>query len=248
MPHRLAPDSRSEGLGRRSAPALAALLLAVAPGSPGVRRWQRAVPGAAPRLAQAAGTPGRPPGHASEARSPAWRARSSGSPPPAGAEVVTLIPPLTVTGATRASLADIGPGTYLGTAARAQPDGTLPRARGPHLRRVHAGHGRGPSAHGGAGHDDDQRERRRPRAAGRWPAPHPQAQGRRDPGPGAARRADRAVRPRGPDVSSCRAPASWCSAPSGPLTAPSAPRGSRSAWTARACPCEPRLRMICYRR
>ena len=42
-----------------------------------------------------------------------------------GVEVVTLVPPLTVTGATRASLADIGPGTYLGTAARAQPDGSF---------------------------------------------------------------------------------------------------------------------------
>ena len=38
------------------------------------------------------------------------------------------------------------------------------------------------------------------------------------------------------------------SAPSGRLTGPSAPRGSRSGWTARACPCEPRLGMICYRR
>jgi hypothetical protein len=44
---------------------------------------------------------------------------------PGGAETVTLVPPLTVTGATRASLADIGPGTFLGTAARAQPDGTF---------------------------------------------------------------------------------------------------------------------------
>ncbi|HEY7139931.1 MAG TPA: hypothetical protein VIE44_07530 [Methylomirabilota bacterium] len=44
----------------------------------------------------------------------------------AGAEaVVTLVPPLMVTGATRASLADIGPGAFLGTAARAQPDGTF---------------------------------------------------------------------------------------------------------------------------
>ena len=42
-----------------------------------------------------------------------------------GAEVVTLVQPLTVTGATRASLADIGPGTFLGTAARAQPDGSF---------------------------------------------------------------------------------------------------------------------------
>jgi hypothetical protein len=41
-----------------------------------------------------------------------------------GVETVTLVPPLAVTGATRASLTDIGPGTYLGTAARAQPDGT----------------------------------------------------------------------------------------------------------------------------
>jgi hypothetical protein len=30
-----------------------------------------------------------------------------------------------VTGVTRASLGDIGPGTFLGTAARAQPDGSL---------------------------------------------------------------------------------------------------------------------------
>jgi hypothetical protein len=43
----------------------------------------------------------------------------------AGAEVVRLVPPLVVTGAVRASLADIGPGTYLGTAARAQADGTF---------------------------------------------------------------------------------------------------------------------------
>ena len=50
----------------------------------------------------------------------------------AGAEVVTLVPPLTVTGATRASLGDIGPGTYLGTAARAQPDGTF-RALSVHI-------------------------------------------------------------------------------------------------------------------
>jgi hypothetical protein len=41
-----------------------------------------------------------------------------------GVETVTLVPPLAVTGARRASLTDIGPGTYLGTAARVQPDGT----------------------------------------------------------------------------------------------------------------------------
>jgi len=43
----------------------------------------------------------------------------------AGPEIITLVPPLAVTGATRASLGDIGPGTFLGTAARAQPDGTF---------------------------------------------------------------------------------------------------------------------------
>jgi hypothetical protein len=43
----------------------------------------------------------------------------------AGAQVVTLVAPLVVTGATRASLGDIRPGTFLGTAARVQPDGTL---------------------------------------------------------------------------------------------------------------------------
>jgi hypothetical protein len=43
----------------------------------------------------------------------------------AGPEVVRLVQPLVVTGATRASLGDIGPGTFLGTAARAQPDGTF---------------------------------------------------------------------------------------------------------------------------
>ena len=42
-----------------------------------------------------------------------------------GPEVVRLVEPLVVTGATRASLADIGPGTFLGTAARAQPDGSF---------------------------------------------------------------------------------------------------------------------------
>jgi hypothetical protein len=42
-----------------------------------------------------------------------------------GTEVVRLVPPLTVTGVTPASLGDIGPGTFLGTAARVQPDGSL---------------------------------------------------------------------------------------------------------------------------
>jgi hypothetical protein len=40
-----------------------------------------------------------------------------------GSQVVRLVPPVTVMGATRATLADITPGTFLGTAARAQPDG-----------------------------------------------------------------------------------------------------------------------------
>jgi hypothetical protein len=42
-----------------------------------------------------------------------------------GSQVVRLMPPLTVTAATQASLADITSGTFLGTAARAQPDGTF---------------------------------------------------------------------------------------------------------------------------
>ena len=40
-----------------------------------------------------------------------------------GSQVIRLVPPVTVIGATRATLADITPGTFLGTAARAQPDG-----------------------------------------------------------------------------------------------------------------------------
>ncbi|HEX2499882.1 MAG TPA: hypothetical protein VHO73_00395 [Methylomirabilota bacterium] len=43
----------------------------------------------------------------------------------AGAQVITLVAPLVVIGATRASLGDIRPGTFIGTAARAQPDGTF---------------------------------------------------------------------------------------------------------------------------
>ena len=42
-----------------------------------------------------------------------------------GVATVTLDAPLMVTGATQATLADIGPGTFLGTAARIQPDGTF---------------------------------------------------------------------------------------------------------------------------
>jgi hypothetical protein len=42
-----------------------------------------------------------------------------------GSQVVRLVPPVMVTGATRAGLLDITPGTFLGTAARAQPDGSF---------------------------------------------------------------------------------------------------------------------------
>jgi len=77
-----------------------------------------------PHLAQATGTPA--------ARSTTIRGTILGIEgdhlrveTPGGAETVTLDSPLTVTGATRASLADIGPGTFLGTAARAQADGTF---------------------------------------------------------------------------------------------------------------------------
>jgi hypothetical protein len=41
----------------------------------------------------------------------------------AGSQIVRLVPPVTVIGAVRASLGDITLGTFLGTAARAQPDG-----------------------------------------------------------------------------------------------------------------------------
>jgi hypothetical protein len=43
----------------------------------------------------------------------------------AGSHVVRLVPPVTVIGATPARLTDITPGTFLGTAARVGPDGTL---------------------------------------------------------------------------------------------------------------------------
>jgi hypothetical protein len=43
----------------------------------------------------------------------------------AGEQDVTLIEPLTVIGAEAARLSDIGPGTFLGTAARTQGDGTF---------------------------------------------------------------------------------------------------------------------------
>jgi hypothetical protein len=44
---------------------------------------------------------------------------------PGGEVAVTLVAPLMVVGATAASLADIVPGTFLGTAARSRADGTF---------------------------------------------------------------------------------------------------------------------------
>jgi hypothetical protein len=80
-------------------------------------------PGAA-RLAQAAATPAERPttirGTIVSIEGDHLRVATAG-----GAETVALDAPVTVTGATRATLADIGPGTFLGTAARTQPDGTF---------------------------------------------------------------------------------------------------------------------------
>jgi hypothetical protein len=105
-------------------PALAAALLAVVVGVPG---HPSPAGGAslAPRLVQATGTEAERPvtirGTIVALDGGELRVATA-----AGAEtVVTLVPPLMVTGATRASLADIGPGTFLGTAARAQADGTF---------------------------------------------------------------------------------------------------------------------------
>lgn len=103
--------------------AWAALLLAVALGLSGPAASAGSA-AAAPRVAQAAGTPAERPvtlrGTIVGLDGSVLRVTTA-----AGVEAVTLIPPLVVTGATRASLGDIGPGTFLGTAARAQPDGTF---------------------------------------------------------------------------------------------------------------------------
>jgi hypothetical protein len=122
MPYRCPDSLRS--LSRPPDPrAWAALLLAVALGLSGpVASAGSAAP--APRAAQAAGTPAERPvtlrGTIAALDGSVLRVTTA-----AGVEAVTLIPPLVVTGATRASLGDIGPGTFLGTAARAQPDGTF---------------------------------------------------------------------------------------------------------------------------
>ena len=103
--------------------AWAALLLAVALGLSGPAASAGSAAAAA-RVAQAAGTPAERPvtlrGTIAGLDGSVLRVTTA-----AGVEAVTLIPPLVVTGATRASLGDIGPGTFLGTAARAQPDGTF---------------------------------------------------------------------------------------------------------------------------
>ncbi len=73
-----------------------------------------------PSLAQATGI--RPADRSrSGAPSSASRGLRSASPPPPARRWSGWSSP----GATRASLADIGPGTFLGTAARAQPDGSF---------------------------------------------------------------------------------------------------------------------------
>jgi hypothetical protein len=122
MPYRC-PDS----LRRLSRPpdprAWAALLLAGALGLSGPAASAGSAP-AHPRVAQAAGTPAERPvtlrGTIAGLEGSLLRVTT-----PAGVEAVTLVLPLAVTAASRASLGDIGPGTFLGTAARAQPDGTF---------------------------------------------------------------------------------------------------------------------------
>ena len=124
MPHRLAPVRVCRTGCRPALSALAVLLLTASHGVAGHPALAAGVSGAAPHLAQAAGTAADRPvtirGTIVALEGSQLRVATA-----SGAEVVTLIAPLTVTGATRASLADIGPGTYLGTAARAQPDGSF---------------------------------------------------------------------------------------------------------------------------
>ena len=122
MPHRRfdSPRRRSRSRDQRVS---ATLLLAVALGLSGPAASASGPP-AALRVAQAAGAPAERPvtlrGTIAALDGSLLRVTT-----PTGVEAVTLVPPLVVTGATRASLGDIGPGTFLGTAARAQPDGTF---------------------------------------------------------------------------------------------------------------------------
>lgn len=108
---------------RTVVPALAAALLAVVVGVSG-HPSQAGGSSLAPRLVQAGTEAARP--VTIRGNIVALEGAKLTVATAAGAEaVVTLVPPLVVTGATRASLGDIGPGTFLGTAARAQPDGTF---------------------------------------------------------------------------------------------------------------------------
>jgi hypothetical protein len=124
MPHRDANSSVRDTRGRRRPLHLATVGLAATlsmTGSPAALAG--GFPGAA-RLAQASGAPVERPttirGTIAGLQGETLRVTTA-----SGVETVTLDPPVTVTGATRASLTDIGPGTFLGTAARTQPDGTF---------------------------------------------------------------------------------------------------------------------------
>ena len=125
MPRRIARSPAPQASRRRQLPVLSVLLLT---GALGVSGRPVALAGGtaagAPRLAQATGTQAERPvtirGTIVSREGMQLRVATA-----SGVEVVTLAPPLIVTGATRASLGDIGPGTFLGTAARAQPDGTF---------------------------------------------------------------------------------------------------------------------------
>ena len=124
MPHRDANGSVRDRCGRHRPLHLAAVGLVAAlslTGSPAA--WAGSSSGAA-RVAQATGTPAERPitirGTIAGLEGETLRVTTA-----AGVETLTLDPPLTVTGVTQASLKDIGPGTFLGTAARTQPDGTF---------------------------------------------------------------------------------------------------------------------------
>ena len=124
MPRPVANASIPHPRGRRRPCRLVAATLVAALGlASSALAWTGAGPGAA-GLAQATGTPTERPrtirGTIAALDGATLRVTT-----PSGVETVTLDVPLTVTGATRAALADIGPGTFLGTAARIQPDGTF---------------------------------------------------------------------------------------------------------------------------
>ena len=123
MPHRDANDSVRDNRGRRRPLHLAIVGLAAALSMASATAHAGGVQGTT-RLAQAAGTP--------TERATTIRGTIAGLQgetlqvtTASGVESVTLDAPLVVTGVTRATLKDIGPGTFLGTAARTQPDGTF---------------------------------------------------------------------------------------------------------------------------